>query len=149
MRTRFEITDAPLRPEALIDEVADPAAGAVAAFVGTTRNSFHGKRVQHLEYEGYRPMAERALERIGTEIASRWPSVTGVAIAHRLGRVEIGEASVVVAVSAPHRADALAACGFGIDFLKRELPVWKREVLEGGAVWRENEATPDRGGEPP
>lgn len=149
MRTHFEITQAPLRPEALIDEVADPSAGAVATFVGVTRNSFEGKRVRHLEYEAYGPMAERALERIGMEIADRWPSVTGVAIAHRLGRVEVGEASVVVAVSAPHRADALAACGFGIDRLKRELPIWKREILEGGAVWRENEATPDRGGEPP
>lgn len=149
MRTHFEITQAPLRPEALIDEVADPSAGAVATFVGVTRNSFEGKRVRHLEYEAYGPMAERALERIGMEIAHRWPSVTGVAIAHRLGRVEVGEASVVVAVSAPHRADALAACGFGIDRLKRELPIWKREILEGGAVWRENEATPDRGGEPP
>jgi molybdopterin synthase catalytic subunit len=149
VRSRFEITEAPLRPETWIDEVADPSAGAVAAFVGVARNSFQGKRVRHLEYEAYRPMAERALARIGMEVAKRWPSVTGVAIAHRLGRVEVGEASVVVAISAPHRADALAACGFGIDLLKRELPVWKREVLEGGAVWRENEATPDRGGEPP
>jgi molybdopterin synthase catalytic subunit len=143
MRTRFEITEVPLRPEALIEAVADPSAGAVATFVGVTRNSFQGRLVRHLEYEAYRPMAERALERIGMEIARRWASVTGVAIAHRLGRVEIGEASVVVAVSAPHRADALAACGFGIDLLKRELPVWKREILEGGAVWRENETTPD------
>jgi molybdopterin synthase catalytic subunit len=149
VRIRFEITETPLRPETLIEQVADPKAGAVATFVGVTRNSFQGKRVRHLEYEAYRPMAERALERIGMEIASRWPSVTGVAIAHRLGRVEVGEASVVVAISAPHRAEALAACGFGIDLLKRELPVWKREVLEGGAVWRENEAISDRGGESP
>jgi molybdopterin synthase catalytic subunit len=149
VRIRFEITETPLRPETLIEQVADPKAGAVATFVGVTRNSFQGKLVRHLEYEAYRPMAERALERIGMEIASRWPSVTGVAIAHRLGRVEVGEASVVVAISAPHRAEALAACGFGIDLLKRELPVWKREVLEGGAVWRENEAIPDRGGESP
>ena len=149
MRTHFEITEAPLRPEALMGRVSDARAGALATFVGTARNTFGGKRVRHLEYEAYRPLAERALETVGTEIANRWPMVTGVAIAHRLGRVEIGEASVVVAISAPHRADALAACGFGIDLLKRELPVWKREVLEGGAVWRENEASPDRGGEPP
>ena len=149
MRLRVEITETPLRPEAWIDEVEDPSAGAVATFVGMTRNSFQGKRVQYLEYEAYRPMAERALERIGMEIADRWPPVTGVAIAHRVGRVEVGEASVVVAISAPHRAEALAACEFGIGLLKRELPIWKREVLEGGAVWRENEPTPGRGGEPP
>lgn len=149
MRTRFEITESPLRPEALMTWVSDPGAGAVAAFVGTTRNSFGGKKVHHLEYEAYAPMAERALETVGTEIAERWPSVTGVAIAHRLGRVEIGEASVVVAISAPHRVDALAACAFGIDLLKRELPVWKKEFLEGGTVWRENvDPLPGGGGEP-
>lgn len=130
--------------------VSDPAAGAVATFVGVTRNSFGGKRVRHLEYEAYRPLAERALEGVGMEIAERWPAVTGVAIAHRLGRVEIGEASVVVAVSAPHRVDALAACAFGIDLLKRELPVWKKEFLDTGAIWRENLDEPlDRGGETP
>lgn len=130
--------------------VSDPAAGAVATFVGITRNSFGGKRVRHLEYEAYGPLAERALESVGMEIAKRWPAVTGVAIAHRLGRVEIGEASVVVAVSAPHRVDALAACAFGIDLLKRELPVWKKEFLDTGAIWRENLDEPlDRGGETP
>lgn len=130
--------------------VSDPAAGAVATFVGITRNSFGGKRVRHLEYEAYGPLAERALENVGMEIAKRWPAVTGVAIAHRLGRVEIGEASVVVAVSAPHRVDALAACGFGIDLLKRELPVWKKEFLDTGAIWRENLDEPlDGGGETP
>lgn len=150
MRTHFEITETPLRPEALMGRVSDPGAGAIATFVGTTRNSFGGRRVRHLEYEAYGPLAERALETVGMEIAKRWPMVTGVAIAHRLGRVEIGEASVVVAISAPHRADALAACAFGIDLLKRELPVWKKEFLESGAIWRENVDEPlERGGEPP
>lgn len=150
MRTHFEISEGPLRPDALVAAVSDPSAGAVATFIGTTRNSFQGKRVDHLEYEAYRPLAERALEAIGMEIARRWPAVTGVAIAHRLGRVEVGEASVVVAVSAPHRADALAACASGIERLKRELPVWKKEFLEGGAVWRENVEPPSgKGGEPP
>ncbi len=150
MRTHFEITESQLRLEALVARVSDPSAGAVATFIGTARNSFQGKKVRHLEYEAYGPMAERALESIGMEIAERWPLVTGVAIAHRLGRVEIGEASVIVAISAPHRADALAACAFGIDLLKRELPVWKKEFLEGGTVWRENvDPFPGRGGEPP
>lgn len=150
LRTHFEITESPLRLEALVSEVSDPAAGAVATFVGTTRNTFGGRRVRHLEYEAYGPMAERALETLGMKIAERWPAVTGVAIAHRLGRVEIGEASVIVAISAPHRADALAACAFGIDLLKRELPVWKKEFLEGETVWRENvDPSPGEGGEPP
>lgn len=149
MRTHFQITESPLRLEALVAEVVDPRAGAVATFTGTARNSFQGKAVRRLEYEAYRPMAERALESVGMEIARRWPTVTGVAIAHRLGPVEIGEASVIVAVSAPHRADALAACAFGIDLLKRELPVWKKEFLEDGTVWRENVEPPGGGGEPP
>jgi molybdopterin synthase catalytic subunit len=148
MRAHFEISETPLQLDSLIEKVADPSAGALATFVGVTRNSFEGKKVRYLEYEAYRPMAEQALEAIGTKIATQWPSVTGVAIAHRLGRVDIGEASVVVAVSAPHRAEALAACAFGIDLLKRELPVWKKEFLEGGSVWREN-APDERGGEPP
>ncbi|MGH7558093.1 MAG: molybdenum cofactor biosynthesis protein MoaE [Gemmatimonadota bacterium] len=149
MHTHFEITESPLSLEALVAKVAHPSAGAVASFVGTARNSFEGKRVRHLEYEAYGPLAERTLEAVGMEIAERWPSVTGVAIAHRLGRVEIGEASVVVAISAPHRADALAACAFGIEHLKRELPMWKKEFLDDGTVWRENVEPPNRGGEPP
>ena len=102
--------------------------------------------VDHLEYEAYRPMAELALAEIGTEVAERWPSVTGIAIAHRVGRVDVGETSVIVAVSAPHRGAALAACAWGIDRLKKVLPVWKKEVFSDGEVWRENQS---EGGEPP
>lgn len=143
MRTFFEITPAPLAVEPLLERVADPAAGARAVFVGTTRNSFHGKAVLHLEYEAYGPMAERTMHEIGMEIAERWPAVTGLAIAHRVGRVEVGEASVVVAVSAPHRREALAACGHGIDRLKAVLPVWKKEIFQDGSEWRENEPAGD------
>lgn len=138
MRTLYQITDTPLDPEALRAAVADPAAGAVATFVGVTRNSFAGKVVQHLEYEAYAPMAEQEMERIGTEIAGQWPTVTGLAIAHRTGRVEVGEASVAIAVSAPHRREALAACAGAIDRLKATLPVWKKEVFADGSEWREN-----------
>lgn len=123
----------------LLEKVADPAAGATASFVGTTRNSFHGKEVRYLEYEAYPEMAERKLGEIGTEVATKWPPVTGVAIAHRVGRVEVGEASVAIAVSAPHRREAIAACAYGIDRLKKVLPVWKKEVFADGEVWRENE----------
>lgn len=138
MRTVYQITGSPLDPEALRAAIADPRAGAVATFVGVARNSFRGKEVLHLEYEAYAPMAELQMREIGTEIAQSWPAVTGVAIAHRVGRVEVGEASVVLAISAPHRGEALAACAHGIERLKATLPVWKKEVFADGSVWREN-----------
>ena len=145
MRTHYQITDVAIDPEVLRDAVADPSAGALASFLGVTRNSFQGRDVDHLEYEAYAPMAEREMARIGTEIAERWPSVTGIAIAHRIGRVEIGETSVAVVVSAPHRRDALAACAHGIERLKSGLPVWKKEVFTDGSEWRENVEDPSDG----
>ena len=138
MRTHYQITESPVDPEALRAAIADPACGAVATFIGVTRNSFRGKEVQYLEYEAYAPMAEREMRMIGTEIAGLWPAVAGVAIAHRVGRVEVGEASVVIAVSAPHRREALAACAHGIERLKATLPVWKKEIFADGSEWREN-----------
>jgi molybdopterin synthase catalytic subunit len=138
MHTLYEITDAPIDPEKLRAAISDPGSGAVATFIGVTRNSFAGKEVLHLEYEAYAPMAELEMRDIGTEIAQRWPTVTGIAIAHRVGRVEVGEASVALAVSAPHRGEALAACAHGIERLKATLPVWKKEVFADGSEWREN-----------
>ena len=138
MRTHYQITESPVDPEALRAAIADPACGAVATFIGVTRNSFRGKEVQYLEYEAYAPMAEREMRMIGTEIAGLWPAVAGVAIAHRVGRVEVGEASVVIAVSAPHRREALAACAHGIERLKATMPVWKKEIFADGSEWREN-----------
>lgn len=143
MRTQYQITDHPIGLDALHRAVADPAAGALAWFLGVTRNSFRGRAVDHLEYEAYTPMAEREMARVGTEIAARWPSVTGIAIAHRVGRVEIGETSVAIVVSAPHRREALAACALGIERLKADLPVWKKEVFTDGSEWRENEELSD------
>jgi molybdopterin synthase catalytic subunit len=138
VRTFYQITDTSIDPETLRGAITDAGSGAIATFVGVTRNSFAGKAVRHLEYEAYAPMAEREMERIGMEIAGLWPVVTGVAIAHRVGRVEIGEASVAIAISAPHRREALAACAHGIDRLKATLPVWKKEVFADGSEWREN-----------
>ena len=150
MRTDFEIIETPLDVAGAVGRVSDPAGGAVATFVGTTRNSFQGKKVRHLEYEAYTELAETTLAEIGTEIAKRWPDTIAVSIHHRVGRVEIGEASVVVAVSAPHRREAIAACAYAIDRLKAILPIWKKEVFEDGSVWKENtEWDPKRGGEPP
>lgn len=138
MRTWFQITETPLDLAGVVARVADRSAGAVATFTGTARDAFRGRRVDYLEYEAYGPMAEQIMTDLGTELANRWPSLTGLAIAHRVGRVEVGEASVIVAVSAPHRREALAACGYGIERLKQILPVWKKEVFADGAVWREN-----------
>jgi len=139
VRTHYQITERRLDPHTVVESVVDPSAGAVSTFIGTTRNSFQGKDVRYLEYETYEGMAEREMDVIGTEIAKRWPSITGIAITHRVGRVDVGEASVMIAISAPHRREALEACAFGIDRLKKTLPVWKKEVFEDGEVWREND----------
>src|SRR5687768_210321 len=121
MRTHFEISEGPLSLESLAARVGDPAAGAIATFSGTTRDSFEGRTVVRLEYEAYAPLAERAMAEIGTEVASLWPQTIGLAIAHRIGRVDPGGTSVIVAVSAPHRREALAACAHAIDRLKEIL----------------------------
>jgi MoaE-MoaD fusion protein len=110
--------------------------GAVAVFLGTVRNVNAGRRVLFLEYEAYAGMAEREMERIAAEAVARF-GVTKAAIVHRVGRVEIGEASVAIAVASPHRAQAMEACRFVIDTLKTSVPIWKREHFEGGAVWIE------------
>jgi molybdopterin synthase catalytic subunit len=110
--------------------------GALCLFAGVVRNENAGRRVIHLEYEAYEEMALEVLTRIEAEARRRWP-VTEVRIVHRLGRLEIGEASVAVAVASPHRAEAFAACRFAIDTLKHEAPIWKKVFFEGGAVWVE------------
>lgn len=130
----FTITERPIDLERLIGAVRDPAAGAIATFLGTTRVTNRGRTVLRLEYEAYGEMAESELGRIGAEAATRW-EICRVAIAHRVGIVPVGEASVAIAVSAPHRADAIHACHFAIDRLKEVAPIWKKEHFEGGEVW--------------
>jgi molybdopterin synthase catalytic subunit len=120
--------------ETVVDEVASADAGAVATFVGTTRVHSRGRTVTHLEYEAYEGMVEREMEAIAAELRARY-DLCAVAIHHRVGRVGIGERSVVIAVSSPHRADALAACKDAIDTLKERVPLWKKEVYEGGEEW--------------
>ena len=109
-------------------------AGAIATFTGTVRNRSRGRDVVSLEYEAYEGMAEQTMAELAAELAARY-DLCEIAIHHRVGRVEIGEASVVIAVSAPHRADALAACKDAIDTLKQTVPLWKKEVYEGGEEW--------------
>ncbi len=130
----FRITAEPLDVAAVIAEVAADEAGGIASFVGTVRSSSRGRDVLHLEYEAFEEMAEPMLEELGAALTERH-GLSAVAIHHRIGRVEIGEPSVVVAASAPHRASALDACREAIDTLKETIPLWKKEVYVGGEEW--------------
>jgi len=126
----------PIDVTALVAATRGDGDGAVSVFLGTVRNENAGRRVLYLEYEAYSGMAEREMERIAIEATAHF-EVTSVAIVHRTGRLEIGEASVAIAVAAPHRAAAMAACTFVIDTLKARVPIWKHEHFEGGATWIE------------
>jgi molybdopterin synthase catalytic subunit/molybdopterin converting factor small subunit len=130
----FRLSAAPLSLDAVVDEVRSERAGAIATFIGTTRVESRGRTVLYLDYEAYEEMAERVMAAIAAELSGRY-ELCEIAIHHRTGRVEIGEPSVVIAVSAPHRQDALAACKDAIDRLKEEVPLWKKEVYEGGEEW--------------
>jgi MoaE-MoaD fusion protein len=130
----FRVQSGPLDLDAVVAEVADPGAGAIATFVGTTRLHSRGRTVTHLEYDAYPEMAEAEMARIADALRIRH-DVLHVAIAHRTGHVPLGEASVVIAVSAAHRGAAMDACREAIDTLKQTVPIWKKEVFEGGEEW--------------
>ncbi|TML72943.1 MAG: molybdopterin converting factor [Actinobacteria bacterium] len=130
----FRLSETPLSLDAAVAEVARDEAGAIATFTGTTRVHSRGRTVQHLEYEAYPGMAEKVMAEIADEVRTRY-EITEIAIHHRTGRVDIGEPSVMIAVSAPHREAALAACKDAIDTLKERVPLWKKEVYEGGEEW--------------
>jgi molybdopterin synthase catalytic subunit/molybdopterin converting factor small subunit len=130
----FRLTEDPIDPSAVVEEVADPKAGAIATFLGTTRVESRGRTVHYLDYEGYGGMAEKVMAELAEELTAKH-ELCAVAITHRVGRVEIGEISVAIAVSAAHRAAALAACAEAIDTLKEAVPLWKKEVYEGGEEW--------------
>ena len=130
----FRLSAEPLSLDAVVDEVRSERAGAIATFVGTTRLESRGRTVEHLDYEAYEGMAERVMAEIATGLKQRY-DLCEIAIHHRTGHVDIGEASVVIAVSAPHRQDAIAACKDAIDTLKEQVPLWKKEVYEGGEEW--------------
>jgi molybdopterin synthase catalytic subunit len=131
----------PLDSDALVKVVGAKGDGAVVTFAGLVRDHNDGRRVQFLEYEAYEPLAVRALQRIVDEARELWPRAR-VAVHHRLGRLQIGEASVVIAAASPHRADAFAACRYTIERVKQIVPIWKREYFDGGDVWLEG-ATAD------
>jgi MoaE-MoaD fusion protein len=130
----FRLTAEPLSLDAVVREVQRDEAGAIATFLGTVRNRSRDRRVLYLEYEAYEGMAEETMAELARELTQQH-ELLAVAIHHRVGRVEIGEPSVAIAVSSPHRAAALAACKQAIDTLKGTVPLWKKEVYEGGEEW--------------
>ncbi|HTM33103.1 MAG TPA: molybdenum cofactor biosynthesis protein MoaE [Vicinamibacterales bacterium] len=135
------ITELVLDPNRVVDAVSGDGDGAVVTFLGLVRDHNQGRRVTHLIYEAYDALALKALDRIVTEAAEHWPSVR-LAIHHRTGRLEIGEASVVIAAASAHRADAFAASRYAIERIKQIVPIWKHEYFEGGDTWIEG-ATAD------
>jgi molybdopterin synthase catalytic subunit/molybdopterin converting factor small subunit len=130
----FRLSEEPLSLDAAVEEVRSDEAGAIATFVGTTRVHSRGRTVERLEYEAYAGMAEKVMAEIADALKRRY-DLREIAIHHRTGTVEIGDASVVIAISAPHRQDALAACRDAIDTLKEQVPLWKKEIYEGGEEW--------------
>ena len=129
------VVETPLSPDAIAAAVDEPGAGGIVIFSGVVRNETGGRPVKFLEYEAHAPMAEVKMREIGESLRARWSGVKRVAMLHRIGRLEIGEASVLIAVSAAHRGDAFEACRYAIDTLKRTVPVWKKEHFEDGEVW--------------
>ena len=131
----IEVTAEPLSERALAEAVSHPGAGGIALFSGVVRDQTGGRRVKYLEYEAHAPMAEAKMREIAGLIRTRWPGVLKVAMVHRIGRLEIGESSILIAVSSPHRREAFEACHYAIDTLKETVPVWKKEYFEDGEVW--------------
>lgn len=135
------ITENPLSQDDITAKVITPNHGAALVFVGTTREMTAGQRTVHLEYEAYVPMALSKLSEIGKDIADRWPG-TLCAIAHRTGKVDIAEASVIIAVSAPHRDMCYEASRYAIEALKHKVPIWKKEIWEDGSEWKGSQLGP-------
>ncbi|NNL67421.1 MAG: molybdopterin converting factor subunit 1 [Myxococcales bacterium] len=136
---RCTIQDGPLDVDEVVGRVMGPDAGGLVTFVGAVRNHSKGHRIRHLEYEAYPGMAEREMDKIAEQAERRWPK-TRLAIAHRVGHLEIGDLAVVIAAVAPHRGEAFAACQFAIDTLKVTVPIWKKEVTTSGEYWVEDHA---------
>lgn len=134
----FKITRDVLDPQALVSDLTKDTDGAILTFVGVVRKQSRGKEVLYLEYEAYEEMAEKVLAEIGDEVKARWP-IGQIAIHHRIGRLEIGEASLLVVVTSPHRKEAFEACHHAVERIKQILPMWKKEVWEDGSSWIEGD----------
>jgi molybdopterin synthase catalytic subunit len=145
MTPLLAVVRTPLEMNALVAAVNDGTGGqgAIVTFLGLVRNHNVGRRVHYLEYEAFEPLAVNAFGRIAGEVRERWPGAA-LALHHRIGRLEVGEASVAIAAASPHRRDAYAACRYAIERVKQIAPIWKREFFEGGDVWIEGAtANPD------
>jgi molybdopterin synthase catalytic subunit len=134
----FQIVRNPIRSQEIMDSIKGPADGAMVFFDGFVRDNFKGGRTEYLVYEAYESMALAKMREIGADMRQKF-AIHRIAIVHRLGRLEIGETSVLIAVSSPHRAAAFDACRYAIDTLKRTVPIWKKEHFIGGAIWAEGE----------
>ena len=134
----FQIVHTPIRSEQMVQQLSGPGDGAVVIFSGIVRDHSNGRKTLFLEYEGYEPMALKKMEEIITSARRNW-DIDRIGIVHRLGRLEIGEASVLIVATANHRRDAFSACQFAIDTLKKTVPIWKKEFFEDGEVWVEGE----------
>src|SRR5271167_2220163 len=137
----FKLVKAPIDVPALHQLVRGAEDGAIVIFDGFVRNESHGRATKYLEYEAYEPMALGKMREIGAQLHQKF-TIHRVAMVHRLGRLEIGETSILIAVSAPHRAAAFDACRYAIDTLKKTVPIWKKEYFEDGAVWAQGEPFP-------
>jgi molybdopterin synthase catalytic subunit len=136
MEPLIQLTRQPLDRDALIAAVSDPAIGGIVVFEGVVRDNARGKQVRYLEYDVYEEMAHQQIRQIITETEQRW-GTQRIAVAHRFGRLEIGEASVIIVVASPHRAEAFEVCRYLIDTLKSTVPIWKKEVATNGEEWVE------------
>jgi molybdopterin synthase catalytic subunit len=136
MTTEFKICFAPIELQEVYELADNGANGAVAVMSGMVRNQTEGRPVEYLEYQAYEPMALRVFEQIASEVSQKWPIVTRTIIHHRVGKLRIGEISVLIAVGAPHRGEAFAACQYTIDTLKHQAPIWKKEHWsDGSSSW--------------
>ncbi|RKJ37852.1 molybdenum cofactor biosynthesis protein MoaE [Butyricicoccus sp. 1XD8-22] len=130
----YKVIENPIQTEEVIRKVESRNAGAITVFIGTVREMTNGKRTLYLEYQAYKTMAEKKLNEIGNEIENKWPN-TKVAITHRIGRLEISDIAVVIAISSPHRNVAYEANRYAIERIKEMVPIWKKEVWEDGEMW--------------
>jgi len=147
-RKATRLTRDEIDPSKALGAVGDPGAGAVVMFLGTVRDHSEAGGVERIEYEAYAPMAEKSLAKTEQEVKRRWPATKAVKIIHRVGLLSVGEVSVAVVISSPHRAEAFEACRYAIEAIKHDAPIWKREKLaDGRDVWVEGIAIgPARGG---